>query len=143
MANGDKMVTDAKCEGLHFSLQGIELKNDLRILDIQGYDIILGIDWLAQFRPMQIDWLEKWISLNFKKNGKTIKLQMKPEVAQIQVCQTVNLEKEVREGSELVLASVDHSHPSFINEIVPVENTHIIRASTLAASCNAPFISLP
>lgn len=62
MANGEKMVTDASCEGLIYSLQGQTFKDNLRLLNIQGYDMILGIDWLTQFRPMQVDWLEKWIS---------------------------------------------------------------------------------
>lgn len=52
MANGDKLVIDSKCEALQFSLQGQEFTNDIRILEIKGYDLILGIDWLTQFRPM-------------------------------------------------------------------------------------------
>lgn len=69
MANGDKLVTYTKCEGLTYSLQGYPFTDNLRVLNIQGYDMILSIDWLTQYRPMQVDWLEKWIS--FEKKGST------------------------------------------------------------------------
>jgi hypothetical protein len=26
------------------------------VLDVQGYDMILGIDWLTNLGPMKIDW---------------------------------------------------------------------------------------
>jgi Retroviral aspartyl protease len=61
VANGAKMVTDSKCSALTFSLQGQEFTGDLRILQIQGYDIILELDWLSQFEPMLIDWSNKWV----------------------------------------------------------------------------------
>jgi Retroviral aspartyl protease len=59
MATGIKVVTNSKCLNFKFSLQGHEFWADMRILDIKGYDMILGLDWLAQYRPMQVDWLEK------------------------------------------------------------------------------------
>lgn len=47
VANGGKMVTESKCDALTFSLQGIEFEKDRRILDVQGYDLILGLYWLT------------------------------------------------------------------------------------------------
>jgi Retroviral aspartyl protease len=55
LAKGTKVVTDSKCMKLRYSLQGNEFCDDVRVLNIQGYDMILGIDWLRQHRPMQID----------------------------------------------------------------------------------------
>jgi len=37
--------------------------------------MILGIDWLTQYRPMQVDWNKKWIS--FSKEGNPVKWQMR------------------------------------------------------------------
>jgi Retroviral aspartyl protease len=62
LATGEKNVTYNKCIGLRFSLQEHEFRDDFRVLDIKGYDIILGIDWLTQYRPMEINWLEKWVA---------------------------------------------------------------------------------
>lgn len=33
MAKGQKMVTDVQCEGLNYSQQGYQFKDNLRILD--------------------------------------------------------------------------------------------------------------
>jgi hypothetical protein len=37
------------------------LQVDAKIIDIRAYDLVIGMDWLEQFRPMMCDWLEKWI----------------------------------------------------------------------------------
>lgn len=56
VANGAKMVTDTKCDALKFSLQGEEFLKDMRLLEVQGCDMILGIDWLTSLGPMMVDW---------------------------------------------------------------------------------------
>jgi Retroviral aspartyl protease len=55
VAKGEKMVTYSKCTALHFTLQGQEFTGELRLLQVQGYDMILGLDWLSQFGPMVVD----------------------------------------------------------------------------------------
>jgi Retroviral aspartyl protease len=72
VANGEKMVTDSKCESLLFSIQGTKFNSDLRLLPIQGYDVILGLDWLSQWGDMQINWHDKW--LKFQREDQEIKL---------------------------------------------------------------------
>jgi Retroviral aspartyl protease len=59
MTNGDKMVTDTKYCDINFDLQDYKFKDDFTILVFQGYDLILEIDWIKQFRSMQVDSLEK------------------------------------------------------------------------------------
>jgi Retroviral aspartyl protease len=44
VANGERMVTDSKCEALQFSIQGHDFQHDLRVLPVKGYDVILGLD---------------------------------------------------------------------------------------------------
>jgi Retroviral aspartyl protease len=56
IANGARMVTDLQCEALSFSIQGHTFTKDVRVLDVQGYDMILDIDWLIKLAPMKIDW---------------------------------------------------------------------------------------
>jgi Retroviral aspartyl protease len=48
VVNGEHMVTDSKCQALSFSIQGTPFTGDLRLLPVQGYDVILGLDWLGQ-----------------------------------------------------------------------------------------------
>jgi Retroviral aspartyl protease len=70
VANGDRMVTDSKCQSLSFCIQGTEFSGDLRLLPVQGYDVILGLDWLGQWGDMKINWKDKW--LQFKKDDQVV-----------------------------------------------------------------------
>jgi hypothetical protein len=56
VANGARMVTDTQCEALQFSIQGYQFDKDVRVLDVSGDDMILGLDWLTSLGPMKIDW---------------------------------------------------------------------------------------
>ncbi|KAJ3689593.1 hypothetical protein LUZ61_018757 [Rhynchospora tenuis] len=103
VANGNKMVTDLECKAFKFSLQGHEFTKDMRVLDVTGYDLILGLDWLTELGPMWIDWGKGCIA--FKRNGTDIHLQVQEELAEVQLCQQVfNLKKEAADGNEVLIA---------------------------------------
>ena len=62
----------------------------MKIIPLQGYDIILGIDWLGAHSPMHIHWQERWMKFNC--NNQEVKLQgllpeatMGPPVSQHQL----------------------------------------------------------
>jgi hypothetical protein len=46
---------------------------DANVLDMGAYDLVLGMDWLEQVRPMVCDWLHKWIEFTY--NDATVRLQ--------------------------------------------------------------------
>ncbi|KAJ3707881.1 hypothetical protein LUZ61_011586 [Rhynchospora tenuis] len=105
VANGEKMVTDTICNSLNFSLQGHEFEKDVRLLAIQGYDMILGLDWLTSLGPMKIDW-SKGI-LEFNKGNKEVKLTVREEFAEVQLVKgIVNVEKEVKKGNDVIIAQI-------------------------------------
>lgn len=105
VANGEKMVTDTKVSmlALKWTIQGHEFEKEKRLLAVQGYDMILGLDWLERLGPMQIDWGKG--RLEFSKDGKWIKLQVKEEVAEVKLVKgELNLHKEEKMGSEVIIA---------------------------------------
>ncbi|KAJ4750063.1 polyprotein [Rhynchospora pubera] len=103
VANGNKMITEAVCNALKFSIQGHDFERDMRVLDVKGYDVILGLDWLNEMGPMMIDWNKG--SIKFKRGNKEVKLQVNEEVAEIKMCQgTIDLIKEEKQGSEVLVA---------------------------------------
>jgi Reverse transcriptase (RNA-dependent DNA polymerase)/Retroviral aspartyl protease/Retrotransposon gag protein len=104
VANGEKMVTDSKCTSLHFSIQGFDFEHELRLLPVRGYDMILGLDWLSQFGPMTVDWKHKWVE--FPLHSQMVKLQVQDEKVIIQMCEGVEIEKEVRNQSEIMVAHI-------------------------------------
>jgi Reverse transcriptase (RNA-dependent DNA polymerase)/RNase H-like domain found in reverse transcriptase/Retroviral aspartyl protease len=113
VANGERMVTDTHCSSLTFSLQGHDFKGDLRLLQIKGYDVILGLDWLSQFATLLVNWKERWVELN--QYGTTVRLQVQEEVTKVQMCETVQLEKEIKNGSELMVAHIWLCQPEEYN----------------------------
>lgn len=105
VANGEKMVTYTKVSmlALKWTIQGHEFEKEKRLLAVQGYDMILGLDWLERLGPMQIDWGKG--RLEFSKDGKWIKLQVKEEVAEVKLVKgELNLHKEEKMGSEVIIA---------------------------------------
>ncbi|KAJ4807897.1 polyprotein [Rhynchospora pubera] len=123
VANGHKMVTETSCNALKFSIQGNEFKKDMRILDVKGYDLILGFDWLTELGPMLIDW-KKGV-LKFKQGSKEVKLQVCTETAEISLCEgAFSFKLEENQGSEILVAclfkveTVDEITPEMESELI-------------------------
>ncbi|KAJ4750853.1 polyprotein [Rhynchospora pubera] len=107
VANDNKMVTDTKCDHLKFSIQGHEFHKEVRLLDVQGYDMILGLDWLMSLDPMMIDWSKGIIEFN--KEGKKVVLQVQAEKAEVTLLHSgINIAQELKEGSEILIAQLFH-----------------------------------
>ncbi|KAJ3705864.1 hypothetical protein LUZ61_009569 [Rhynchospora tenuis] len=105
VANGHTMVTDMQCDALNFSIQGHEFVKDVRLLSVQGYDMILGLDWLKELGPMQIDWGKG--RLQFNNAGKTVALQVRPETTEVKVMEgSVNVAREIQRDSEILIAQL-------------------------------------
>lgn len=58
-ANGSTMQCSSHIQGGSWSIQGCQLKSDLKILPLQHFDLILGMDWLESFSPMKVHWKSK------------------------------------------------------------------------------------
>ncbi|CAN6249028.1 unnamed protein product [Urochloa humidicola] len=88
VANGGVMQCSSLVPAAEWSIQGYSFCQELKVLPLQSYDIILGMDWLESFSPMKVHWLHKWMAIPYK--GSTIILQgMLPaheEELLIQIC---------------------------------------------------------
>jgi len=40
--------------------------SDAKILPLAYYDLIIGMDWLVQHSPMQVDWAQKWLIIPYE-----------------------------------------------------------------------------
>ena len=47
---GTRVRVDMICRGCEFEISGILLTVDLRVMDMSGFDDILGMDWLTAHR---------------------------------------------------------------------------------------------
>lgn len=69
VADGRKLCCDHKCPGLKWRMRGHEFKFDLRMLELGGFCMILGVDWLKIHNPVLLD---------FEVSSITITKQQKP-----------------------------------------------------------------
>lgn len=56
-----------------WSVQQCSFTQDLKVLPLSSYDVILGMDWLEQFSPMEVDWKFKWLVIPYQ--GTSVLLQ--------------------------------------------------------------------
>ena len=65
VANGAVLQCTSHIPDAKWSVQGYSFSMDLKILPLSAYDMILGLDWLASFSPMQVHWDQKWIAIPY------------------------------------------------------------------------------
>jgi len=56
VANGYLLQCTEAILGCCFSLGDYQFLHDLRILSLESYDLILDIDWLELYSPMEVHW---------------------------------------------------------------------------------------
>ena len=54
-ANGKTMTSLTACQACSYSIQGHNFTSDFRLLGVQGFDIILGTDWIYTHSPVALD----------------------------------------------------------------------------------------
>ncbi|RLN10016.1 retrotransposon protein, putative, unclassified [Panicum miliaceum] len=54
-ANGKEMISNTACLSCKYSIQGHEFISDFRLLEVKGYDVILGADWIYHHNPVGLD----------------------------------------------------------------------------------------
>jgi hypothetical protein len=73
IANGQILQCTTAIMGRQFSLGPYSFQHDLHVLPLDSYDLILGMDWLELYSPIEVHWQDKWLSIPY--NGDTVLLQ--------------------------------------------------------------------
>jgi hypothetical protein len=72
VANGQVIQCDVEMKQASWSIQEVAFVADLKLLPLPYYGMILGIDWLEKHSPMKVDWMNKWMMINYK--GSSVQL---------------------------------------------------------------------
>lgn len=72
VAGGDILYSKGILHNVSWHIDNHEFISDFKILPLAHFDIILGMDWLEQFSPMQVHWKQKWVKITFQ--GQSITL---------------------------------------------------------------------
>lgn len=73
IADGTLLTCSAQVPAFTWWIQGYTFVSSIKVLDLGGYDAVLGMDWLSQYSPMQCNWAEKCLSFTYQ--AQTVKLQ--------------------------------------------------------------------
>jgi hypothetical protein len=65
LANGNSLHCSTQLADCIWSTQGVTFQTDFKVIPLQYYDIIVGMDWLENFSPMEIHWKNKWMLLPY------------------------------------------------------------------------------
>jgi hypothetical protein len=107
VANGQYMYTTKIVPALTWWSHGATFTTPMRVLDLGGYDAILGIDWLKLHSPMNTDWEKKILSFPYQ--GKQVTLHGVPTASSAAV-REVPIEQVAKwaKGNEVRAIAVIH-----------------------------------
>lgn len=54
-ANGSNMFSNSTCLNCNYTIQGHSFSSDFRLLEVKGYDVILGAVWIHQHSPVGLN----------------------------------------------------------------------------------------
>lgn len=73
VANGEQLQCDQICRNLQWEIQGEKFMKDCRVLKLGGCDIVLGMDWIDLYAPIELH--TRPLSISFHKEGKKVNLK--------------------------------------------------------------------
>lgn len=94
VASGDMLTCSSEVKPLTWWVKGHTFETNMKVLELGGYDGVLGMDWLKAHNPMTCDWVGK--ALVFEHKGETIHLQGIPPQVNPQPFQTITPEQLMR-----------------------------------------------
>ncbi|XP_071939819.1 uncharacterized protein [Coffea arabica] len=72
IADGKELTCNQWIPNMKWEMQGHNFTQDVYVLDLEPYDLILGVDWMKHYSPMTFDFKE--LTLSFDKEGETVLL---------------------------------------------------------------------
>lgn len=100
IAGGGKLQTGSHIAAAKYKIQDHEFCNTFKLLPLKGYDIILGCDWLLEHSPISLDFDEREMTINWKREKK-ITLQdntFAKGIPPITVDKLMSIQSKVTEG---------------------------------------------
>lgn len=73
VANREQVLCDTVCKNLKWQIQGESFMKNFRLLRLGGYDMVLGMDWVDLFAPIQLH--KRPPRISFHKEGKKVWLK--------------------------------------------------------------------
>jgi len=66
VAGGTQLSSSSMLLQVPWSVGNCEFQSDFRALPLGSFDVVVGMDWLSSYSPMQIHWQAKWMPIPYK-----------------------------------------------------------------------------
>lgn len=66
VASGSLLSSSQLIQQLQWSVDSCSFVSGFRVLTLGSYDMIVGMDWLSSFSPMQIHWQQQWLVIPYQ-----------------------------------------------------------------------------
>ena len=66
IAGGGMLLIKGLVRAVRWTVDGCLFSSDFRILPLANIDVVIGMDWLEAFSPMQVDWKHKWLAVPYE-----------------------------------------------------------------------------
>jgi hypothetical protein len=65
VANGNVIHSSLEMIQVDWAIQGYMFQSDLKVLPLQHFDMIVGMEWLLRFSPIKVHWVQKWLKIPY------------------------------------------------------------------------------
>jgi hypothetical protein len=72
VANGKIIQYAAEILNVEWYLQGHVFCSHLKVLALQNFDMVIGMDWLEKHSPMRVHWTQKWLTIPYYNSQLTL-----------------------------------------------------------------------
>jgi hypothetical protein len=110
VANGSVLCCSSQIPNAQWSSNGLIFHSDLKVLALSNYDMILGLDWLELFSPMQVHWKNRWLSIPYN-NSAAVLYGIRPDLPEGTVVQVCSVEVSID-------AKIQASTPPEIEQLI-------------------------
>lgn len=73
LANGHQVTSSTGCSQVKWHIQGYNFCFQFKVMDLAGWDMVLGVDWMYQFSPITFDF--KQLQIRMEQEGEHYTLE--------------------------------------------------------------------
>lgn len=92
VANGGVFWSHHTYYNCPYTIQGEQLTRDFKLFQLSGHDIILGADWLKQFSPIELDFIQMLMRVT-KSQGREVTFKDETILSFATIKETTHLAK--------------------------------------------------
>ncbi|XP_037412327.1 uncharacterized protein LOC119275560 [Triticum dicoccoides] len=112
IAGGGQLECSSWIPNCGWSVGGHQFVNDFKILPLQHYDGIIGMDWLSAQGTMSVNWLQKWLSFDYKGTKVVLQGDLPSE------CEFIVVELQLIQDTQETKVTVMEDVPEEIQQVI-------------------------